>query len=411
MNSLFLTLLACADYSSNPSTDDPLDFPYEQNGSSGDDTHPSYDDCPGVLEDTRLANGENLCLVFQDVANDVELTDSGKHVGVYAFDYNSDAQTDLYIANSGSDSVLYQNNGDSFASVADAAGLDFSSHTSATFQVNNVAVGTSDIIAATTDGCFLMEKSGNTYSANASAFTETLDSNCTSALWFGSDVILGTDSGIFYYQNAGAGNFTEVTHAKGLYDYDDIVSLASTDIDGNGHDDFVALKEVGTDRAYFSDGSDFTSSDIYTESTADLGPAYQTEFVSLSPGEITALSVTRGRSDNYLYYSNEFFGDHADELGLSSPSDTRATAFGDLMGDGILYAFKANYNQPSELLIRTVKENGEPDYFYNEAPELGMSFTESMTGAVALDFNGDGQDDMVTVGYDGSIHLLENDSY
>jgi hypothetical protein len=150
---------------------------------------------------------------FVDVAPSLGLDDAGAAAGVAWGDVDGDLDLDLFVANDGSESLLYLNEGGAFVEAASAAGLDYD--------------GTS---RCPTWGD--LDKDGDL------------------------DLLLTTGTGALCFVNDGAGQFTDVSSGVGLLDSSLGEGAAVADMDGDGDlDYYVARSQFAPNRLYENDGN------------------------------------------------------------------------------------------------------------------------------------------------------------
>lgn len=311
---------------------------------------------------------------FSDLAEDADVSHSGRDLFAQFADVDNDGYLDLFIINTISNR-LYHNIGDgTFQDVSAAAGLD-------SIQ------GSQKMIFADFD----------------------LEGDL--------DIFLATSSKNKLYRNNLDGTYTEIAEEAGI-NGKDIVSrdMGFGDFDDDGDMDLIVINKSGSNRYYdnlrqgfFRDITD--NSGLITEETSG------------------ALAVCDYNHDGYLdLFITDLAGEeHSLFLNLGDGSFAKdgksAEAFKRIIGFSGLDAafFDADNDGYMDLVmagefidkskgtsgIHLFYNNGAGQYLH--AAALLPKHINAASQLEVLDYDGDGDLDIVCVGTNGSVHLLRND--
>ena len=276
-------------------------------------------------------------------------------------DYDNDGYLDLYVTNWGSavsDAInqLYKNNGNgTFTEVAAAAGINSSN-------------------------------------------------NSTSAAWadYDNDGYLDLYIINFYeqdelYHNNGDGTFTDVTNQAGI----NIISIGNEieadwgDYDNDGYLDLYICKYYAENELYHNNG-DGTFSLVQTSAVRDIRDSESAAWVDYNNDGFIDLYVVNREQDNRFFENNKdgTFTEKSGALGLNNTEIGKSCAWGDFDNDGDFDAYITNIGLNGLYLNNLTA-------FDNVGADRNVQYTgdgwESWDAAFA-DFNGDGTEDLFTVG-------------
>lgn len=236
------------------------------------------------------------------------------------------------------------------------------------------------------------------------------------------------------YHNRGNGTFEDVTRKAGLYDpTSKSLGIALLDLDNDGWLDLFVTNDTQPNKLY-RNNHDGTFTDIaFSAGVAfsDAGKARAgmgTDAADYERSGRQGLVIGNFTNESMSLYENDgsgLFMDKAVDSGISSPSAkslTFSTFFFDYDLDGWPDIFAANghvaddvsvvqptlhYAEPP-LLFRN-KGNGR---FENVSIKSGAALMQPIVGrgAAYLDFDNDGDLDLVVTTSDGSAKLLRNDN-
>jgi hypothetical protein len=415
---------ACTSEQLNSEHDSPLTLPPTDTSSpdtdtaSTDDTGVTTESCTdGILESSRLLLGRKLCLSFEDVASTVGLTDSSSHTGLSVIDYDQDSFQDVFLLNYGAPNSLFRNTGSgTFQNVTAASGLDGFDSADPTFwhdaAWNDYDDDTDlDLALAGSDGCKIFKNSAGHFAELISP--DGLENNepCKAVAWLGSDIVFGTINGLRLQTYVGGDSFTDVTSTSGLIDINETADIAIADYDGDSRQDIAVGNTTGSNRIFHNNGDqNFTSLEDTLGMTDDNGNATtHVDWVTMQSGELPALSVSKYGSDSfYANLQNGTFAEQSDILGLSDPGNTSTSTFADFLNEGIPAVFKGRIDAQPLFLIANQTEDLSYSYYTDYAYQLGMAETAITTESAAIDYDDDGNLDILSVDYEGGIHLYRN---
>ena len=358
----------------------------------------------------NLGNGR-----FEERSEKAGVGNSGYGMGCVAADYDNDGDTDIYISAFGPN-LLYRNEGDGwFTEVAGLAGVDHPGLNTGTTFGDYDNDGDLDLFVATyvkygPDDHKTCRREGIEVYCGPSAFDPAPD---------------------VFYRNEGDGRFTDISAAVGLLLRDGKeLGAFFTDYDNDGDVDLYVAGDRTSNLLYTNEGG------IFVESSLMAGTSLNDE------GKFEAgMGVAVGDYDNdgfkdffvtnFLWetnslYHNEmdgFFIDVTSIAGLAAPSVpylSWGTIFVDYDNDGDRDIFVASghlddnvhlfdnstFDQPNQL-YRNDGDRG----FVEISDQAGPGFdpVRSSRGAIAGDYDNDGDLDIAVNNNDEEAGLLRND--
>ncbi|MCK5374650.1 MAG: VCBS repeat-containing protein, partial [Alphaproteobacteria bacterium] len=225
------------------------------------------------------------------------------------------------------------------------------------------------------------------------------------------DVFIGESSGtIKYYENDGAGNFAEITGAGNPLDGVDVGSSSApafADIDGDGDlDIFIGGYYSNGIKYYENDGAGNFSNSNYTiipAITDDLGSNAAPVLVDIDgDGDLDAFI---GEGDgNINYYENDGAGNFTEITGAGNPFDGvdvgyySAPSFADIDGDGDLDAFIG-------------ESDGNINYYQNDGAGNFTSITGAGNPFDGVDVGSYSTPTFADINGDGNIDAFIGESY
>jgi hypothetical protein len=429
-------------------------------------------DCPAVVVALTVLNAVNLsgsasvAQTFTNVTaavgiNHVQSTSYGTQAmtgGVAAGDFDGDGRVDLFFTRVGAPPVLYHNTGSGFEDVSAAAGF------TTTLPTNGAAFGDID-----NDGhldLYVTTSQSNQYllymNDGAGHFTEQAVARGAAVtspdstnrqgqgVAFGDYDgdgyldILTTDfsrptatSGSRLLRNLGAanpGHFEDVTHAAGLDVYRTPLAVADTsyrytpqfaDIDHDGHPDIVFSADSHTSQLFWNNGNG-----TFTDGTVAAGVGTDKSGMGSALGDyngdgnldwfISAIYDTTFLGSNpgnrlYRNNGNRTFTDVTTAAGVRNTGPGLSwgwgTAFFDYDNDAHLdliatdgFIAGSGYGVDRTTLWR----NNANGTFTDVSLAAGITDTGQGRGLISLDYNGDGQLDVVVVNYASAPILYRN---
>lgn len=374
--------------------------------------HPDISDNRGRTLSGKLGNAlyrNNGDGTFSDVTERAGVAGREDSYGMAASaaDYDNDGDLDLYVCNYGRN-LLYRNNGDgTFTEVAEEAGLASPGWSLAAPWFDYNGDGLLDLFVVHyleyDKGAF--QRTGAYYKAD----------NFPGPLSYP-----GLPDRL--YRNNGDGTFTDVTEEAGLWDPSGRgMGAVACDLDGDGDVDLYVTNDAMPNNLWLSDGRGrFT--DVATETGTAFGEGGQ-GVSSMGPcvadvdrnGLLDILVPDMGYSSLMLQMRPGFFADVTAQSGLAVLCG-QYTGWGGLLNDydndGYVDLFIAN-GDPHHLYVEEpvlARWDGQ-SRFLDMARQSGHVFDHKFVGrgAASIDFDNDGDLDIVMNVLDGTPRLLRND--
>ncbi len=352
----------------------------------------------GKLKNRLFKNNGNG--TFSDVTDQSGVGNKGYGMGAVAADYDNDGDTDLFVTNFGSN-AFYRNNGNgTFSEVSTQIGLSSPEwSTGATF------------LDFDRDGYL------DLYIGNYLRFDPNYRNYFAAEAFPGPLAYAGVRDQLF--RNLGNGNFKEISQTSGIASLEGrAMGVAAADLDGDGHIDIYVANDGMENYLFKNNGnSTFSESALLTgvqfgqngEATSAMGP----EFGDFNQdGRIDILVPDMGYSCLYKNSGNGYI--EASAMTGIAPACGQYTSwsgnFFDFDSDGHLDIFIANGDShhleaEEDLLFRNV--GGK---FQDISNQVGPSFRDKFVsrGSALLDFDNDGDLDIIELNLNGPARLLEN---
>jgi len=295
-------------------------------------------------------------MTFADVTWLAGVGDSGYGYHGMFGDYDNDGDLDIYVVNSNSPNVLYQNNGNGiFTDVAQQAG------------VANGGDGRGAIFFDYDNDGFLDIYVTNTY-----------------------------DQANVLFRNDHYGSFIDVTEEAGVGDNGDGNAIAPGDFDNDGDVDLYVVNFRDQADVLFQNNGNGTFTNISDQAGIEnKGWGLGTAFADLDGDGLLDIYVTNHYNQSNVYYHNNgdgTFTNIAEYVGLADQSSGRGVTLGDFDNDGDLDIYVANYE--SNFLY--ANENGE---FVDLAQEVGVADSGNTYGVAFCDLDFDGFLDLNVVNW------------
>lgn len=353
---------------------------------------------------------------FEDITETSGAGDRGFGMGVAAADYDLDGHVDLYVTNTGRNTLLHNEGDGTFTDRTEIAGT------------GHTGWGTSAVFFD-----YDLDGDPDLYVVNYLYWSKETENDCVGPV--GEPTYCGprtynAPAMDVLYRNDGDGTFTDVTEAAGVdRDFGNGLGVVSADFDADGWLDVYVANDGNLNQLWRNQG-DGTFADVALlrgcaadqDGLAKAGMGVTTADID-DDGDLDLL-VCNLYEEGDSFYRNDgsYFSDVTAMTGLGVTSRL-FTRFGlgwvDFDNDGYLDLFEANgrvgyqsnlfsddvYAEPN-LLFR-----GGPDGRFEEVlPRGGTRETLIATSRAAAfgDFDADGGIDIVVVNRDLTVHLLRN---
>jgi len=317
------------------------------------------------------------------------------HMGVGAAvgDYDADGLLDIYVTSLGppeswpskGEHRLYRNLGDSFVDVAAEAGVAFSSPTAA-------------------DG----------FGASFGDWDLDGDLDLVVAGW--QDTMHGTR----LFENQGDGTFVDVTDVATTLGTKSVHGFSPrlADMDGDRYPELLIAADFESSR-YLANNGDGTFTDVTGQSgTAKDDNGMGAAIADVDNDGLLDWFVTSifgmGLSGNYLYWNQ---GGH-EYLATGAAADSGwawGAAAADYNLDGWIDIVVGNgwssgfENSPSSLFVNCAEPGGLP-CFVNMAEQAGIDHTDQARGVLSLDYDDDGDQDVLILTRNAPARLYRNEA-
>ncbi|MEM8962875.1 MAG: CRTAC1 family protein [Acidobacteriota bacterium] len=298
-------------------------------------------------------------------------------------DFNRDGWLDLYVTSLGPDTgnqigfhKLYRNNGnDTFTDVAVAAGVAQSSAISADGW--GAAWGDYDL-----DG----------------------DLDLAVAGW-------STNDGNRLFRNNDDGTFTDVTTSAGLSSLTGTNGFAPrfVDMDDDRYPELIWIGDFASGHYYANDGdgtfTDVTLTSNTNQDTTEMGMT----IADWNEDGVFDFYVTTISTNNlYLNQGNNVYVNVAGAAGVADTGWGWATAAIDFNHDTLVDIVATAQNGRNYAFVNTTTEGGGPN-FSEVATSNGLGIAIDGRGLANVDYDNDGDQDVVVFPHSGSVKVMRND--
>jgi enediyne biosynthesis protein E4 len=355
---------------------------------------------------------------FTDVTAKAGLAQELYGLGCAVADYDNDGHPDIYITAAGKNHLFHNQGNGTFVDVTEKAGVADPGFSTGAVWFDYDDDGKLDLfVAHYVDWSIQNDRYCSLDGKNKSY--------CTPQSYKGQSSTL--------FHNKGNGVFENVTRHAGLYDpKSKSLGIALLDYDNDGWLDMFVANDTEPNKLY-RNNHDGTFTDVglpagvaYSESgTAragmgtDAGDYDNSGQQSLIIGNFTNESMALYHSDG-----SGLFTDKAPASGIGKTSVrslTFAAFFFDYDLDGKLDIFAANGHVSDDISVvqPTVKYAQPPHLFHNQgqgkfedvSTKLGAALQQPVVGrgAAYLDFDNDGDLDLLVTANNGAVRLLRND--
>ena len=376
---------------------------------------------PGAEFDVSPTNAlyrNNGNMTFTEVTNGAKVEDGGYGFGCCVGDYDNDGWPDLYVTNFGPN-ILYRNNGDgSFSNVTEGTGVGGERWSSSAAFADYDRDGDLDLFVANYLDYRLED--------NTICHRGDLRVYCPPADFTGVADVL--------YENKGDGSFADVTRESGVFNPEGKgLGVVWGDYDNDGYPDIFVANDTTADMLYRNNG-DGTFMDVALFVGVALGAkgipmgGMGTSFGDYDNDGWLDIAVTNFQDDPNSLYHGEGDGTFADASyasrlgGVSLPYVGWGVDFVDLDNDGFTDLFVGNGN------IYDNVEMFDPGYTYPQRNHLfrnqgdgtlseisrqcgpGLSLNKVSRGVAFVDYDNDGDIDILVTNSNQTPDLLRNES-
>jgi hypothetical protein len=335
----------------------------------------------GGTPDQLLINDGDGTFTNRAVAWSIAL--AHRSTGAAAADFDGDGDLDLYVTSLGPSGAaqpghhkLYRNNGnETFTDVAAAAGVNFSS--TLTPDGFGAAWGDYDL-----DGDLDLAVAGYL-----------------------------TNDGNRLFRNDGDGTFIDVTAGAGLAALTGVDGFAPrlADMDGDRHPELIWIAESGTSRYFTNDGdgtfTNFTAGSGTNQDLTEMGTT-----VADFDGDLDFdIYVTTVSTNNlYINQGGNVYVNQAASAGVVETGFGWGTVSIDFDHDRWV-DLVATSQSLAQYAFRNETGDGGGLSFTSVAGSIGLVSTASGRGLSNLDYDNDGDQDIVIFARSGSLKLFRND--
>lgn len=361
---------------------------------------------------------------FENVTESAGIEATGYGIGCTCGDYDNDGDTDIFVYNVGANTMLRNEDDGTFSDVTAELELGDRRWAGGGTWLDYDADGWLDLFVA-----------------NYAVWNPDQEQECTIRATGARDYCGPAqhkgDRDILYHNN-GAGDgprFTEVTELAGIHDIDATgMGVAAVDFNSDGLLDIYVANDVRPNNLWIQQ-PDHTFVDRATEMLCDLNEAGKPEasmgivVEDLDRNGSFDLVLTHFWNQSNTVYLNEksIFTDSTRQLGLHTPS-FRFTGFGisglDLRNDERLFLYVANGK--ANLASKVVYAPGNPyaeidqlfewsfenKHFEEKTDRAGpaLAYAGVSRGSATIDYDNDGDLDLVVSENHGPVRLLRNDT-
>jgi enediyne biosynthesis protein E4 len=356
---------------------------------------------------------------FTDVTREAGLAIEMYGLGCAIGDYDNDGYDDIYITTVGSNHLFHNLKNGKFADVTAKAGVADPGFSAGAVWFDYDNDGKLDLFVThyvewsiATDQYCSLDNKNKTY--------------CTPQRFKGQSSTL--------FHNRGDGTFENVTKKAGLYDpTSKALGVAMIDFDDDGWIDLFVSNDTEPNKLYHNNHNG-TFSDVGVTAGVAYGEAgtaragMGTDSADFDNSGRPGLVVGNFTNEGMALYRNDgsnLFTDTAPATGIaqmSTKSLTFGTLFFDYDLDGLpdILAINGHVSDDISVVQPTVKYAEEPQLFRNLGKDrfeemtnkVGLAFQRPIVGrgAAYLDFDNDGDLDLVITANNGVARLLRNDN-
>ncbi len=370
--------------------------------------------------DHLLRNNENG--TFSDVTDAAGLRNSSWGMGCATADFDNDGDIDIYVTNFGSN-ALYRNNGDgTFSDIARQAGVDDDLWSTGAAFGDYDRDGDLDLYVANYVEFDFDKPAGDSRFCNFRGVTVAC----------GPRGLPGAPDRLF--QNDGDGTFTDVSRTSGIAAADKLYGFQAlwTDLDMDGDLDVFVANDSTPNFLWRNNGNGTFSEESLFEGLAYNRDGRAQACMGADIGDYDGdgdldIYATNFSDDYHVLYQNSgqsYFQDVTFKARIAQLT-FQALGFGaffaDLNNNGWLDIFAANghiypevdtYNLGSSYKQKNQLFENQGGGFFNEISGSlgqGLAISKSSRGTALLDYDRDGDMDIVVTNIDDHVDLLRND--
>ncbi|EKD42812.1 MAG: PpiC-type peptidyl-prolyl cis-trans isomerase [uncultured bacterium] len=363
------------------------------------------DPCNGVRIDDPKNPEQSVCVSFS--LNPVTLKNkNAAHLGFNIVDINNDGQKDIYLLNDGAPNELLVNKSN-FQDQAKSFNLNLVGPHKVSLFSDYDQDGDNDLLLAGDNGSDLFANQDGVFNPMLPSSGIHNPEPATAAVWLGSNLLLGTQNGTFYYRHIAGDQYVEATKAAGLYDTGTAASFAVGDFNGDGLDDVYLANNTGANRLFQNMGNDQYQSVENQAGVTGTGISQDAQWVRFQGEALPSLFVASWETSNQLFVNNQngTFTNKALDLGVQAPGQNVKSLWMDLLNDQRPWLFLARFEQENLLYSPQLDNQKNVVNFNDRAYPLGLSQVSSVIAAQTADFNEDGYPDLITVMSDGPVNI------
>jgi Ca2+-binding RTX toxin-like protein len=353
---------------------------------------------------------------FTDITGAAGVGDTGNGHSSILNDFDNDGDIDIYLVNQNQANILYRNNGNStFTDITASAGVGVSNNSYGATWGDYDNDGDYDIYIAISgsNNILYLNNGNNTFTDVATAVGVADAGQGRSAVWADYDgdndvdLYVANQGANILYRNNGNNTFTDVTAIAGVGDTSSILSAAWVDYDGDADLDLYLANHNQPNILYRNDGNG-----TFTNSTATSGVSHTGNERGVSWGDYDNdgdldLYIVNSSQANILYRNNGngTFTDITANAGVADTGNGRGILWGDYDADGDLDLYVTNWGTANILY----RNNGN-NTFTNISTITGVGNTGNGRGTNFGDIDGDGDLDLYIANESGANVLYRNNA-
>ena len=254
---------------------------------------------------------------FTKIIGDIIVNDGGASRGSSWGDYDNDGDLDLFVSNAfGSDNYFYKNNGDiSFTKITDGVTVNDGGNSYGCGWGDYDNDGNIDLFVANDGGGnnFLYHNDGNGNFVKIQNSPVVNDGGFSwGSSWGDYDndgdidlFVANTDGNNFLYRNDGSGNFAKITSGPVVNDRGESLGGSWGDYDNDGDIDLFVANTDGNNFLYRNEGSGSFLKIISGPVVSDSGSSWGSSWGDYdNDGDLDLFVANLGPGNNFLYQNN-----------------------------------------------------------------------------------------------------------